>query len=77
MVVVVVFEEAGAAGSLEPESKSRLLVSGFTSFGGATLTVSSTTTIKINDLALEEPATFCADVCVESSPAFWAKLVIC
>ena len=75
--MVVVFEEAGAAGSLEPESKSRLLVSGFTLFGDVGPSLSSTTTIKINDLALEVPAAFCADICVEFGSAFWAKLVVC
>jgi hypothetical protein len=39
--------------------------------------LSSTTTIKINDLAFEVPAAFCANVCVEFGSTFWAKLVIC
>ena len=77
MVLVVVFEEAGATGSLEPESKSRLLVSGFTLFGGVSPSLSSTTTMNISALTLDVPAAFCADISVEFGSAYWTKLVVC
>jgi len=76
MTVVVVFEEAGAADSLEPESKSRLLVSDFTLFGSVGLSLSSITTIKINILAFDVPVAFCADISIELGSALWTKLVV-
>jgi len=73
----VVFEEAGAAGSLGPEPKSRLLVSGFQLFCGAALLSSSTTTItKSTTLTLEVPVAFCAEAIVEFGSALRTKVAV-
>ncbi len=55
--MVVVFEEAGAAGSSGPEPKSRLLIPGFQLFCAAALSFSSTTTMLDYSIFVE----VCAD----------------
>ena len=75
--MVVVFEEAGAAGSLGPEPKIRFLIPGFQLFCGAALSFSSTTTItKSTPLTLEVPAAFGANVAVEFGSAFWTEVAV-
>jgi hypothetical protein len=75
--MVVVFEEAGAAGSSGPEPKSRLLIPGFQLFCGAALSFSSTTTItRSTPLAFEVPVAFRTNVAVEFSSAFWTVVVV-
>ena len=75
--MVVVFEEAGAAGSFGPEPKIRLLIPGFQLFCGAALSLSSTTTItKSTSLTLEVPIAFCAEAVVEFGSALWTKVAV-
>ncbi len=75
--MVVVFEEAGAAGSFGLERKSRLLIPGFQLFCGVALLFSSTTTItKSTSLTLEVPVAFCAEAIVEFGSAFGTKVAV-
>jgi hypothetical protein len=73
----VVFEEAGAAGSLGPEPKIRFLIPGLPLFCGVALSFSSTTTItKSTPLAFEVPAAFRTNIAVEFGSASWAEVAV-